>query len=82
MSIKRIHHAAYRCNDADETVTFYRDLLGFFESALGEQQADQVTPHFGDLGRNRRNLRRGIGPRSRHCRRYAFVGARSWRTRR
>lgn len=28
MNIKRIHHVAYRCRDAKETVEFYRDLLG------------------------------------------------------
>ncbi|MBX7103372.1 MAG: VOC family protein [Gemmataceae bacterium] len=27
MLIERIHHVAYRCNDARETVHFYRDLL-------------------------------------------------------
>lgn len=28
MNIKRIHHVAYRCNDALETVNFYRDVMG------------------------------------------------------
>ncbi len=28
MRIQRIHHVAYRCNDARETVEFYRDVLG------------------------------------------------------
>ncbi len=28
MNIKKIHHVAYRCNDAKETVEFYRDTLG------------------------------------------------------
>ena len=27
VDIKRIHHVAYRCNDAKETVNFYRDVL-------------------------------------------------------
>lgn len=27
MNIKRIHHVAYRCHDAKETVAFYRDVL-------------------------------------------------------
>ena len=27
MDIKKIHHVAYRCNDAKETVTFYQDVL-------------------------------------------------------
>ena len=26
--LQRIHHVAYRCNDAKETVSFYRDHLG------------------------------------------------------
>ena len=28
MNIKQIHHVAYRCRDAKETVAFYRDVLG------------------------------------------------------
>ena len=37
MAIKRIHHVAYRCNDAKETVEFYRDTLGMaFEVAFSE----------------------------------------------
>ena len=37
MSIKRIHHVAYRCNDAKETVDFYRDVLGMaFKLAIAE----------------------------------------------
>tara|TARA_B100001013_G_scaffold340763_1_gene264391 strand:- start:1172 stop:1714 length:543 start_codon:yes stop_codon:yes gene_type:complete len=27
MKIKRIHHVAYRCHDAKETVEFYKDIL-------------------------------------------------------
>ena len=27
MDIKRIHHVAYRCRDAKETVSFYRDVM-------------------------------------------------------
>ncbi|TVS16769.1 MAG: VOC family protein [Gammaproteobacteria bacterium] len=39
MSLKRIHHVAYRCNDTAETVTFYRDLLGMdFQLAIAEDQ--------------------------------------------
>lgn len=39
MAIKGIHHAAYRCNDAAETVAFYRDLLGMpFKLAIAEDQ--------------------------------------------
>ncbi len=37
MSIRRIHHVAYRCRDAKETVYFYRDLLGMdFTLAIAE----------------------------------------------
>jgi len=39
MNIKRIHHVAYRCIDAKETVTFYRDLLGMdFQLAIAENE--------------------------------------------
>ena len=37
MNLKRIHHVAYRCNDAKETVDFYRDMLGMeFQLAFAE----------------------------------------------
>jgi catechol 2,3-dioxygenase-like lactoylglutathione lyase family enzyme len=37
MRLKRIHHVAYRCNDARETVDFYRDVLGMeFQLAFAE----------------------------------------------
>ena len=37
MSLKRIHHVAFRCRDAMETVTFYRDHLGMaFKLAIAE----------------------------------------------
>ncbi len=39
MAIKRIHHVAYRCNCAKETVEFYRDLLGMdFQLAIAENE--------------------------------------------
>ena len=39
MEIKRIHHVAYRCNDAKETVEFYRSVLGMrFELAFAEDK--------------------------------------------
>lgn len=39
MSIQRIHHVAYRCRDAAETVAFYRDLLGMeFQLAIAEDE--------------------------------------------
>ncbi len=28
MKIERIHHVAYRCRDAEETVLWYRKMLG------------------------------------------------------
>ncbi len=35
--LKRIHHVAYRCKDAKETVEFYRDLLDMdFQVAFAE----------------------------------------------
>ena len=37
MKIKRIHHVAYRCNDAKETVDFYERVLGMeFQIAFAE----------------------------------------------
>lgn len=39
MKVKRIHHVAYRCRDARETVNFYRDLLGMeFKLAFAEDK--------------------------------------------
>ena len=39
MNIRRIHHVAYRCNDAMETVNFYRDTLGMeFQLAFAENE--------------------------------------------
>jgi catechol 2,3-dioxygenase-like lactoylglutathione lyase family enzyme len=39
MSIRRIHHVAYRCIDSKETVNFYRDLLGMeFKLAIAEDK--------------------------------------------
>ena len=39
MSLKQIHHVAYRCRDAKETVNFYRDLLGMeFKLAIAEDK--------------------------------------------
>ena len=37
MNIKRIHHVAYRCNDAKETVEFYQRVMGMdFQLAIAE----------------------------------------------
>jgi catechol 2,3-dioxygenase-like lactoylglutathione lyase family enzyme len=39
MSLKRIHHVAYRCNDAKETVEFYQNVLGMdFVLAIAEDR--------------------------------------------
>ena len=39
MSLRRIHHVAYRCRDAAETVAFYRDLLDMeFVLAIAENE--------------------------------------------
>ena len=39
MDIKRIHHVAYRCNDAKETVDFYQRVLGMdFQLAIAENE--------------------------------------------
>ena len=39
MNIKRIHHVAYRCNDARETVEFYQRVLGMdSQLAIAEDQ--------------------------------------------
>ncbi len=39
INLKRIHHVAYRCNDAQETVEFYQRLLGMkFVLAIAENE--------------------------------------------
>ncbi len=39
IELKRIHHVAYRCNDAKETVEFYQRVLGMdFVLAISEDQ--------------------------------------------
>lgn len=39
MLLEKIHHVAYRCNDARETVNFYRDALGMdFLLAISEDK--------------------------------------------
>jgi catechol 2,3-dioxygenase-like lactoylglutathione lyase family enzyme len=39
VKIQRIHHVAYRCRDAKETVTWYREKLGMdFVLAIAEDQ--------------------------------------------
>ncbi|MBM4217840.1 MAG: VOC family protein [Gammaproteobacteria bacterium] len=55
--IKKIHHVAYRCRDAKETVEFYRDVLGMaFTAAFAEdrvpstQEADPYMHVFLDAG--------------------------------
>jgi glyoxylase I family protein len=39
MFLERIHHVAYRCHDAKETVNFYQDVLGMdFVLAISEDK--------------------------------------------
>lgn len=39
MTVERIHHVAYRCNDAKETVDFYKTMLGMeFLLAFAENE--------------------------------------------
>jgi glyoxylase I family protein len=39
MKLQRIHHVAYRCNDAAETVKFYQDVMGMdFVLAIAEDE--------------------------------------------
>ena len=39
MDIKRIHHVAYRCNNARETVEFYQRVMGMdFQLAIAENE--------------------------------------------
>ena len=57
MDIRRIHHVAYRCHDAKQTVEFYRDVLGMaFTMAFSEdrvpstQEPDPYMHVFLDAG--------------------------------
>lgn len=46
VNIQRIHHVAYRCKDARETVEFYRDVLGMeFLTAFSEDQVPSTKEH-------------------------------------
>ena len=39
VSLKRIHHVAYRCHDAKETVEFYQRVLNMdFQFAIAENE--------------------------------------------
>lgn len=39
MKLSRIHHVAYRCNDAKETVSFYQNMLNMdFQLAIAEDK--------------------------------------------
>lgn len=39
MNIKRIHHVAYRCNNAKQTVEFYQRVMGMeFQLAIAENE--------------------------------------------
>jgi glyoxylase I family protein len=49
MLCKKLHHAAYRCKDADETTNFYTEMLGLkFAHAMGEDHVPSTgkySPH-------------------------------------
>lgn len=46
MDIKRIHHVAYRCRDAKETVEFYQTHLGMdFQLAIAEDKVPSTGEH-------------------------------------
>jgi glyoxylase I family protein len=49
MLCKKLHHAAYRCKDARETVDFYTNVLGLkFSHAMGEDyvpSTGELSPH-------------------------------------
>ena len=58
MTVKGIHHVAYRCKDSRETVDFYRNLLGMeFKLAMAENRVpstgepDPYMHVFMDAGR-------------------------------
>ena len=44
MTVERIHHVAYRCNDAKETVDFYKAMLGMeFLLAFAENKVPSTS---------------------------------------
>jgi len=46
MNVKRIHHVAYRCHDAKQTVDFYQDVLGMkFLSAFSEDHVPSTKEY-------------------------------------
>ena len=46
MKIEKIHHVAYRCRDAKETVEWYRDNLGMeFVLAIAEDRVPSTGEH-------------------------------------
>lgn len=49
MTVRRLHHVAYRCRDAVETTAFYRDVLGLdFSIAVAENRVPSTgawSPH-------------------------------------
>ena len=53
MEIKRIHHVAYRCRDAKETVEFYQRVLNMdFTVAFAEDQVPSTKEPDMDRDRN------------------------------
>ena len=48
MKLKRIHHVAYRCRDAKETVEFYQRVLNMeFTVAFAEDRVPSTRPEMG-----------------------------------
>ena len=76
MNLQGIHHVAYRCKDAKQTVAFYRDIMGLdFQIAVA---ADELPPAGGQRGGGARVPQpHGRGQRGRRRRRVAAArGAR------
>ena len=45
VSLKRIHHVAYRCHDAKETVEFYQRVLNMDFSASENEVSQRPDPY-------------------------------------
>ena len=47
MTVQSLHHVAYRCKDAQQTVDFYTKVLGLkFTMAMAEDKVVTVTCEF------------------------------------
>ena len=47
--LQKLHHVAYRCRDAQETVEFYTKVLGL-KYAAGEQSPEGARPYGEEQG--------------------------------